>query len=331
MARDLAGGVGDVDDLREGAVRVLVRAAEGAVAEAEVERGADDDDEVGAGQRGAAGLGDERAVAAGDHAAAHPVGQGRDAEVLDEAQRGGLGVVGPDVGAEDQHGPPRRGEQPGDGLDRVGVGLDAGALARSDGAGRGVEEGVHRHVDEDRAAVARAGEGEGLVDAGGDVAGGHEGLRRLGDRRDDRRLVELLQRAGAPAVLRGAAADDDHRGAGELGLGDGADAVGDARAGGEDGEAGDAGELAGGLGGEGGGLLVAHVEQAHRRALALLLRLHRAVVHREDVGAGQGEHRLDAVGAGDVDGQLAAVAGDLAALLAHAAEVSGLLLAGTHL
>ena len=115
-----------------------------------------------------------------------------------------------------------------------------------------------------------------------------------------------------------ATADDDHRRPGELGLRDRADAVGDARAGGEDGEAGDAGELAGRLGGERGGLLVAHVEEPHLRPVPLLLRLHRAVVHREDVRARQGEHRLDAVGAGDVDGQLAAVAGDLASL-AHGA------------
>ena len=40
------------------------------------------------------------------------------------------------------------------------------------------------------------------------------------------------------------------------------------------------GQLAGRLGGERRGLLVAHVEQPHRR-----LGLDRAVVHREDVGA----------------------------------------------
>ena len=79
---------------------------------------------------------------------------------------------------------------------------------------------------------------------------------------------------------------------GELGLGDRADAVGDAGPGGEHREPGHPGQLAGGLGGERRGLLVADVEQPHR-----WVGLHRAVVHREDVSAREREHRLDAVGA----------------------------------
>ena len=97
--------------------------------------------------------------------------------------------------------------------------------------------------------------------------------------------LPLPQRFGGSAT-----ADDDHRRAGELCLRDRADAVGDARAGGQHGEARDAGQLAGRLGRERRGLLVAHVEQPHRR-----VGLDRAVVHREDVGAGEGEHGLDAV------------------------------------
>ena len=73
--------------------------------------------------------------------------------------------------------------------------------------------------------------------------------------------------------------------------------------GGQHGEPGHPGQLAGGLGGERRGLLVAHVEQPHRR-----VGLDRAVVHREDVRAGQREHGLDAVRPGDGDGELAAVA-----------------------
>ena len=112
-----------------------------------------------------------------------------------------------------------------------------------------------------------------------------------------------------------ATADDDHRRPRELGLGDGADAVGDARAGGQHGEPGHPGQLAGGLGRERGGLLVAYVEQPHRR-----LGLHRAVVHREDVGAREREHGLHAVGARDGDGQLAGVALELSA---HARRLLG--------
>ena len=74
--RDLAGGVGDVHDPgRRGAVL----AAEDAVAEPEVQRRADHDDQVGAAERRAAGLGDQQRVAAGDDAAAHAVGDRRDA------------------------------------------------------------------------------------------------------------------------------------------------------------------------------------------------------------------------------------------------------------
>ena len=119
MPGDLAGGVGDVDDPRELALRVLVRAAEEAVAQAEVERGADDHDQVGPGQGRPARLGDQGAVAAGDDAATHAVGQCRDTQVLDEPQRRGLRVVGPHVGAEDQDRPLGRRQQPGDRLDRV--------------------------------------------------------------------------------------------------------------------------------------------------------------------------------------------------------------------
>ena len=49
-------------------------------------------------------------------------------------------------------------------------------------------------------------------------------------------------------------------------------------------------------------LAVAYVEQAHRR-----VGMHRAVVHREDVGAGEREHRVDAVRGGHRHGVGAAV------------------------
>ena len=66
------------------------------------------------------------------------------------------------------------------------------------------------------------------------------------------------------------------------------------------------GQLAGRLGRERRRLLVPDVEQPHRG-----VGLDGAVVHREDVGAGEREHRLDAVGAGHRDGQLTGVAGQL--------------------
>ena len=228
MLRDLTGRVGQVHDPGRSGV---VLAAEEAVAEAEVERGADDDDEVGAVEGLAARLGHEQRVATGDDPAAHAVGDGRQAGVLDQVEGGVLGAVGPDVGAEDEHRAGGGREQPGHGRDGVGVGV--GAARRTDDrhdTGALVEELVHRHVHEHRTAVRRPGRGEGLVHARGHLGGGRDGARQLGDRRDDRRLVELLQRAAAPAVLRGATTDHDHRRPGELRLGDGADPVGHARA-----------------------------------------------------------------------------------------------------
>ena len=119
---DLPGGVGEVHDPgRLGAVL----AAEDAVAEPEVERGAGDHDQVGATEGLPARLGDQQRVPARDDAAAHPVGDRRQTRGLHEVEGGLLGAVGPDVGAEDQHRAPGPGEQVGDGRDGVRVGVGA--------------------------------------------------------------------------------------------------------------------------------------------------------------------------------------------------------------
>ncbi len=290
-----------------GRAGALLLAAEHSVPQPEVERGTDHDHQVGGVQRLAAGLGHQQRVAAGDDPSAHAVGDRGEPGALHERQRLLLGAVGPDVGAEDQHRPLGVREQPCDPVDGIGVGLGAArrSAARKSHGG-GVEELVHRDVDEHRAAVRRAGGAEGLVEPVGHLAGGRDGARELGDGGDDRRLVELLEAAASPTVLRGAAADDDQRGPGELGLRDRADAVGDARPGSEHGEPGHPGQLAGGLCRERRGLLVPYVEDPHRR-----LGLDRSVVHREDVGAGEGEHRLHAMGTGDLDGELTGVPGGL--------------------
>ena len=69
------------------------------------------------------------------------------------------------------------------------------------------------------------------------VAGRRHGAGRLRDRRDDRHVVELLQRTRAPACLRCAATQHDERRAVEVRGGDRAHAVGDAGPGSEHGEA----------------------------------------------------------------------------------------------
>ena len=122
--------------------------------------------------------------------------------------------------------------------------------------------------------------------------------------REDRRLVELLQGALPPPRVRRAAAEDDERGAVEVRRGDAADRIGDAGAGGHRGEARGSGQPARRLGGEHRGLLVARVDEAQRpaslgrdavrRRFDAILASHRRVVHREDVGAGEGEDRGDA-------------------------------------
>ena len=165
VAGDLAGRVGDVHDLGAGWRRPCrrrrrTRAGSPAGVPTTITRSAPP-------SACAARLGDQQRVPAGDDAAAHAVGDRGDAERLDEPQRGLLGAVGPDVGAEDQHRRAARGEQLGDLGDRVGVGRDAAARGPTAGSGPGggVEELVHRDVDERRAAVRGAGDGERLVHA----------------------------------------------------------------------------------------------------------------------------------------------------------------------
>jgi hypothetical protein len=237
MRGDLAGGVGDVHRLCGG--RVLL-AAEDAEAEPEVERCAHDDREVALAEGVRTGLGDQLRMTTGHDAAPHAVGDDRDAGLLHELERDLLGAVGPHVSAQDEHRTLRRCEQLGDPSEVVGIGLDR----RRRVAGRrgaelaAVEELVQRDVDERGSAMRRPGQRECLVHGRGDVRDRVGRGRGLGDRLEDRRMIELLQRAAAPATSGRAAADDHERRAGEARLRDGADAVGDPWPGGEHREAG---------------------------------------------------------------------------------------------
>ena len=139
----------------------------------------------------------------------------------------------------------------------------------------------------------------------------------LGDRPEQLRVVEFLQAARAPPVVRGPAAQDHHGRAVEVGRGDGADAVGHPGPGGQHGQPRGPGQPGGGLRGEHGGLLVPHVHQPHRR-----VRVHGRVVQREHVPAGQGEHGRHAVPPGRCPGQRAAVRRRLLAALGHAGDVT---------
>jgi hypothetical protein len=150
--------------------------------------------------------------------------------------------------------------------------------------------------------VRERGQPERLVDAVADLVHGRHRAGVLGDRGEKGRVVELLQGAAAPPERRGSPAEHHQRRAVEPRGGHGRDAVGDARSGGEDGQAGAAGQLGRRLRREHGGRLVPDVDDRHRR-----LSLDRAVVQREHVRPGQREHPLDAVRAGDADGDLAAM------------------------
>jgi hypothetical protein len=183
-----------VDDLRRGI-------AEDAVAQAEVQGRADDDDEVGALEGGRPRTRHEVRVARRDDAAAHAVGDDREVARRHEFAGGLDRIAHPDPAAEDDDRS-HRGVEQGPCLgDRLRVGLASGVDddRRHLLAGGGGEDDVHRDVPEHRAAVRRRGEGERTVAVGADLRGvvRRPGVLRHG--REDRRLIELLQGARAPA------------------------------------------------------------------------------------------------------------------------------------
>ena len=146
-----------------------------------------------------------------------------------------------------------------------------------------------------RAATARR------VDLVDDRRRRRRGRGALRDRRDDRHVVELLQRARAPAPLRRAAAEHDHRRAVHA-------APRSSRStplvtpgpGGERRATEPARHLGPALGRERRGLLVAGVDEPQ-------VGLHRAVVEHEEVPARQREHHVDAVAPQHLDREPAAV------------------------
>ena len=138
------------------------------------------------------------------------------------------------------------------------------------------------------------------------------------------------KRARAPARLRCATADHDHRGTVEQSGRQRGHRVGHARSGGDCGEPGRPVQPARGLSGEDGGRLVADVEQSHG-SVALgglpigcgiepLLAADRGVVQREDVGPREGEQGGRAVRPRRGEDVVPAVAGDLG--FAHDCDAS---------
>ena len=179
--------------------------AERPVPEPEVQRRAHDDHEVGALEGRAARTGDQVRIARREDAPPHPVGDHGQVARRDEGR-------GP-VDRVDIHTPPPRtrngcracwirrrapGRPRRGPADRPGA-TDVGAAPPR---GRG-EEHVHRDVPEDRAHVRAAGQGERTVAVAADLARVVGGPRALGDGRQDRRLIELLERDLLPSARPG--------------------------------------------------------------------------------------------------------------------------------
>ena len=259
-----------------------------AEAEPEVERHADHERDVGPLQPGAAGAAEAELVVGGQAAAAEAVEEDRDAERL--GQRPQLAPrPGPSRG---RCRPSSTGRSAPASSAAASSTPSAGAAPPGSGGRRRsrlrlAEDDVERVVDEGRPEGAASARSSAAAVRAAICAVAFTVSRRLDQRRDEGQVVDLLQRARAPAHLRRPAAEHADRRAVRLGAGDRADPVGDAGPGGQRRDPDPAGRLGEALGGEGRGLLVADVDDLDALLLA-------AVVDREEVPAGEREEVRDA-------------------------------------
>ena len=230
----------------------------------------------------------------GRHAAARQaVQEDGDLKLLAERAQGVLAVRPVEPGAGHHHGPLGVAQQLGRAVQRVAVGLGRPRRVRQRGGGVCVHRRLHEHLVhrevEEGGAGGRLERGvQGLVDERGDVGGGLGGSGQLGQRRDERDVVDLLERAHPPACGRGAAAEREHRRAVHQRGRHPAHPVRDARARRERAHARLPGGLGPALGRERRGLLVADVDDVDALLAA-------AVVDREQMTAGEREQLRDAV------------------------------------
>ena len=212
-------------------------AERGAEAEAEVHRHSDHQRHVGALQPGPARTREELRVV-GRHAAARQAVQEHwDPELLSQRPQLRLAACPVEPGPGHDHRALCAAQQLGGTRDRVAVGSRGAARVLKLGGRVGVHLRVHEHVVEREVEEGRTRgrlhrHAEGLVHDPGDVGGGFGGARQLGHRRHERHVVDLLERALAPAHGRGAASEHEQRGSVLQGRRHPAHAVGDARTGG---------------------------------------------------------------------------------------------------
>ena len=266
MRGDPARRVGHVYHPGRGVLR-----AERPVPQPEVQRCPRHDDQVGLAQGHRPGPGHQQLVTARQHAAGLAVGDHRQAQLLRGLPGRVLGAAEPHVGAEHEHRMPGRSEQSGDVIHLAGGRCWAGRRGTvRPGLGQvrlGLAvERLERDVQEHRPAVRAGRQPEGLVHRPGQPRRVVLGPGPLGDRREQRRMIHLLQAARAPAGVGRASGQHHDRGAVEPRGGHRADRVRHAGPGGNHRQPGRSGQPRGGLRREHRGLLVPHVHQAHRRA-----------------------------------------------------------------
>ena len=271
--------------------------------EAEVHRHADDERDVGVRERRAARTAEEQLVVRGHAAARQAVEEDGDPPLAHEPLQRALAVTPVEVRAGHDHralGVAQQRDRAVEAVGRRGLGRRVRKRRRRLLLLGLHEDDVEREVEERRARVRGDRRGQRFGDEARDVRGR---LRRLGELRQrahERDVIDLLQRALAPAHRGRAAAEHDER---RVVLERGAHrahAVGDARAGRERGDARLTGDLRPALGGERGRLFVAGVDEVDALLAA-------AVVEREQMPAGQREQLRHAVVAQAPRDQAAAV------------------------
>ena len=275
----------DVDELGG---RVDVGAAP--VADAEVERRAEDHDHVGALERVLAGLEEPVRIGGVEAAARLPVHVHRHPEGAHEL---GIGLAPPrpeELAAHEADGSLGAAQQLEGLLDEARIGPHArlGAIV-----GRHhdvvvvhrVEEEVERHLQEHRARHVGGGDAERGRDVLAEAARARHRHGPLGDRPHQVDVVHVLQPAHVLEQARSLTADDDHGDVGAPGGRDAGDRIGQAGARGDDGDAGLPGDAAPAVRGVGRRLLVAHVDHADALVQAAVVdRHHVSAAEREDVG-----------------------------------------------